>query len=276
MIKMNILKLVKNHKEYLKENAGSFQKVDINALIKKNPYLGVISQIKPLVIGKVCQWVSLGTMKIYNEVVNSVSVTMNKYNKVEVYFNSKSVNTNFAIDIELSNTYDVIGFPSGEVLSLSKQIVELLLQKGLIKYLETLRLSSDVVLNKLFFYNDYKREDINKQLNTQPKAHFEQGDVLVCKGVIGVKDISGELATVITQSLSKNNVYYYYVEFKNSVLGKNPLENRYWLSIENIDGKISEFEHQLSLISDLEDYELDDDYHIRQLHKEKENRMKNE
>lgn len=276
MIKIILLKLVKSYTGYIKENTGSFQKIDVGAMIAKNPYVGVVSDIKPLVNNKQCQWVSKGTMKIYNEVVNSVSVIMNSKNKIDLYFNSKSVDTNFAVDVELSDTYDVIGFPSGEVLALSKQTIEVLMQNGLIKYSEYLKLQSGIFLTKLFFFNDHDLVNIMKELNSQPGAFFKKGDLLVCKGKLNNKDISGELATVISYTYSKEG-YLYYVEFKDSSSFRNPYENKYWIFMKNIDGKvIPDNSNQLSLDLDLEDHEIDDDYHIRQLYKEKDNKKKNE
>lgn len=273
---MNSLKLVKKYIGYIKENSNSLDKVDLNEIISKTPYVGVIDEIRPLVQDKVCQWVSLGTMKIYKEKVNEVSVRMNSHNKIDVYFNNKSVNTSFAIDVEASVTYDIIGFPSGEIISLNKEKIEILMKLKLIKYLESLKLVSGHYLTNFFFFNDYRYNEILNALNLNlepqtPNILYKNGDTVVCSGMIGKKDITEELAVVLAHNISKHGIYYYVV-FKNNVLSKNPIENKFWITKDNIAGKIyqNDDNEQLSLdFQDLEEHEIDDDYHIKQIYKTK-------
>jgi hypothetical protein len=252
------------------------ESINLYAMLVRRPYLTIIEEIKPLVVGNYCRWISLGLGKEYKEIVDNVKVSLNAKNQVCIYFNNKSVDPNHTVEIKnekIEATYDLIGFPSGEVITLSKEKMEMLIKNGLAKYSELLRLNDDIVLKKIFFFNDFRYDEIKKILYpiTAELERYKRGDILICKGNLTNISIENEEATVIASGPTGRGIAYY-VEFVNPILGKNPSDNRYWLLSDSIIGKKGDVkpEKQMELdFNDLEDYEIDDSYYIDQLFKKK-------
>jgi len=173
-----IKKYNQHFKNDINENVGVFKKIDVGVLLSKNPYMSVVEDIRLLVLNKLCQWVPLNSRShnMHSEIVTEVYVYNDKHGKLSLFFNRKTVDTNFAIDVEISGIYDAIGFPSGEVIQVPKEKLEILIKMDLIKYLEYVKLENGSILRNMHIFHDNRFENIMNILNPNKIKESEISD----------------------------------------------------------------------------------------------------
>lgn len=278
---------MKKYINYIKENVDP-RFIDLLDITSKYPDIDVARQkLSDIVLNNKCLWYTKGIRKYKDEIVTTCNIETNGKNGINFYFNGTSVDTDFSIEIQRqmdnNQKHSVIGLPSGEVLYLTRDEILTLFDFKLVNYESELKWK-DLTLKEVFFFSDKSYHSIKKILNVNyerpeddvfKQEEYRKGDVVICKGMVGrvnVHDKIGKINTVLNRR--------YLVEFldkpdysqrmPNSML----LGNKLWLTEDNIKGiYIGDLDKKSKMVYDLEDHELDDDYHINQLFKGNKNKV---
>jgi len=295
--------LVKNYLSYIKESAKP-KFFDIRLILNSYGSAAMAQkEIEQLVIGEVCVWyTSSGSSIIKKQVVSSVEVT----NTREVLFNGWLVNPIYKVEIEekQSKKYDVVGFPSGEVLSIDQDNLKKMIPLGIVTFARDMRWRN-IDYKNIHYFRDIDYYKIMKILNPdykkpvksniKEKDDYEIGDMIVGKGFAGNMAVESRIGKVVDK-VDRGKVAYlisfmmkfnpHLMDVPASVGDRIKPEDRkncWWLTSENIKGlytgdietqihlsdlqakkdRVAELQYKL----DLDEHEIDDDYHIRQLFK---------
>lgn len=281
--------MVKKYAQYITE-ASKPKFFDVMDIIDKFP--GSISiaekELENLVIGEICIWYTKGNSTLKKQVISEVRVTKTSFGGVNIYFNGFSVDPEFSVEIEQTSSstskqkelYDVVGFPSGEVLSLPRDQVQMLLDFGWIRYEQSM-FWRDVEYKNIFFFSDKNYHKIREMVdpnykkpvksNVSKKEEYNIGDVVVTRGFSeGGVNLDSRIGKI--KDKDKKELRYliqFLMKFSNLLMQGNTL----WVSEPNIKGIYTgDLQTQIALANkqrdeDLEEHEVDDDYHIKQIFK---------
>lgn len=248
--------MVENYLSYIKESAKP-KFFDIRTILN-NYSSAAMSQkeIEELVIGEVCVWyTSSGSSIIKKQVVSSVEVT----NTREVLFNGWLVNPIYKVEIEerQSKKYDVVGFPSGEVLSIDQENLKKMISLSIVTFARYMRWENRDYKN-IHYFRDINYYKIMKILipdykkpvksNIKEKNDYEIGDMIVGKGFARNMVVENRVGKVVDK-VDKGKVTYlisFLIKF-NQFLMDVPSsigdlssgfiqKNCWWLTNENIKG----------------------------------------
>lgn len=307
MIKTNGLKLVKNYNIYIKESLNEPRIINIRDIIDKNKSIASTEdEIDKLLKGEICIWYTKGHGELKKQVISEVRLTRPIQGEINVYLNGFSVNIDYGIEIEerledepiKQKEFELVGLPSGEVLYLTKSEMKLLHDFNLIRYEKWMRWR-DMEFKDFYFFKDQNYHKIRGMLdheyiqprkshpilNVKEKNNYEIGDIIVCKGfsekAINLTDRVGK---IVNMDLDKDHKgFKYLVSFLMKFSMHLMKNNTLWINEKNIKGIYTgDIQLQIQLakmqkeqeggfksISNLEEHELDDDYHIRQAFKKK-------
>jgi hypothetical protein len=284
--------MIKKYYTYIKENKN-FSYVNIRDIINKTTFLeDVEKELNNLLLNKVCLWYTKGDNTLKKQIVTDIKVRRHIGGQLYIYFNDFGVDTTETIvrielssslssDISLSITdeekekVEIIGHPSGEVLYIDKSLFIKLSSFGHIKYNKS----------KNFYYfedNEYYTimKVINpnyekpKKKNIKEKLKYNVDDVVICKGKSGMLDLTDKIGriTQVRESQLKESGTNYLVSFILNFSEYLMVGNNWWIKKENIKGIYTGDLELQKILGDLrykdknlEDHEIDDDYHLRQL-----------
>jgi len=269
---------LKNFLTYIKESAKP-KFVNVGEIVSRNFSNLALAEkeLEDLFLSEICLWYTIGKLK--KMVVGSVEVN----NIGKVYLNGFLVDKHFMVEIEETNRkYQIIGFPTGEVIEVDKDQLEKLKKSDLVAHHNWMRWR-DKDYKNINYFRDTEYHQIRKILdpsykkptrpNIKPKDHYTIGDMVVCKGVsynLNVEDKIGKIKTVSKSVRPSGNETNYLVEFifnfhKSLHDGSGNCGNCWWVSRSNIRGEyIGDIGAHLKL-KELEEHELDDNYYLRNL-----------
>ena len=302
--------MVKKYLTYINEAKKSKPKFfNVGELLNKNDNITISEkEIEDLVIGEICVWYTKSQFKdskpnITKQVVSDVEVRNNR----GVFFNGFTVDIDKNVEIEgghkvieiedasYVNLHDIVGFPTGEVLYVTRSEMQNLLDKGLVRYEKWMNWR-DKDYKDIYFFKDidyhkikieidpnYKKSSggitgtkDKKKNNIDEQDDYNIGDVIVCQGMAGRLDVGERIAKILDKvKKPKEDQYDYVVAFMMNFSHYLMDKNTWWIKDENIKGLYTgDIKTQLYLAGlqqynddDLEEHELDDNYHIRQAFK---------
>lgn len=269
---------MENYIENIKESSNP-RFIDIVEVFNKYGEIDGVNRLRDLVLNKKCSWVTKGVKDIKIEVVRLVQSMIIK-NAPCVYFNSISVDLGFSVEI-LDNfekksdiIVDVIGFPSGEVMYLNPNEINNLMRSGLLNYKDKYEYKG-IEFKEIFYFDDNKYHEIKKKLNPDyikpSKNNYDIGDFVLCKGEIALNskkiNVDGEVCRIVKKLVDK----LYMVQFNNRFSEFLLDYNRAYISEKNIVKKLN---INIYKEPELDEHEIDDDYHIKQLFKNKDKIIK--
>lgn len=267
--------------------------IDLNVLLTKHPGNLALAEkaIEDLVVGEACIWYTLS-----NTIKNMTVMGVELSKSYQVFFNGITVDKSMKVeivDVPKENEY-IIGFPSGEVIYLKKDQLEKLKKEGLVKF------PQKGVFNRQFDYvfgfSDRDYHSIRFLLDPtykkpvkeiiEHKSQYFKNDIIICKGNSNMINVDNRMGRITdTVKKAKENKWNYLVEFLfhfSDCLhdGKSGAGNCWWVGDENIKGiyhgdmsihmALKKEEDKILSKNKLEEHEIDDDYHINQLFKNKE------
>lgn len=300
--------MVKKYLTYINEaKKGKPKFFNLGELLIKNNNITISEkEIEDLVIGEICIWYTKSPFDVLKkQVVSSVEVRNNR----TVFFNDFTVDIDKNVEIEggskvmeiedanFVNLHDIVGFPTGEVLYVTREEMQKLLDKGLVRYEKWMKWRERDYRDIYFFKDDdyhkikteidpnYKKSPGGvtgkKNVNFEEKDDYEIGDVIVCQGTAGRLNVSERIGKLIDKvKKPKQDQYDYVVSFMMNFSPYLMDNNTWWIKDENIKGLYTgDIKTQLYLAGlqqnndydddELEEHELDDNYHIRQAFKKK-------
>jgi len=262
-----------------------------------NPVIGE-DELRKFVIGETCIFYIVGKSNMIRQKVGDVSIRGSR-----VYFNGYEIDQDYDVEIEENkkikgtfraiDKWEVIGFPSGEILTLNAEQIKKLMKANLVRYEEWIHWR-EMEFKDIYFFNDSNYHKImsvidpnykKPQKNISKKNNYFINDIIVCKGIVGdvhVEDCVGKIIDMFKKIEEKEWSYLVSFMFKFSPkLIKLSDKDQYcwWIKRENIKGEYAgDIDNLLHLVKmqeekqgrkeePLEDYEIDDDYHIKQLFK---------
>ena len=191
--------------------------------------------------------------------------------------------------------FEIVGIPSGEVLYLTKEQVQDLISQGIVRYEEWIK-HRDKEYKNLYFFRDDNYHKIRAAIdptykkpvkpNINEKEDYEIGDVVVCKGESDGVILDNRVGKIKDKFKRPKEAGYdyqisFYVNFSKKLMNgvdNKDLKNFLWVKLNNIKGLYKgdvNTQIELGKMQDyheekerLEDHEIDDDYHIKQLFKD--------
>jgi len=319
--------MIKKYNTYINEGVKDKPKFfNIKDVFDKFP--GSISiaekELQNLVIGELCVWYVVGSSSLKKQVVSEVEIR--KFH--QVYFNGFHVNADYSIEIEqkskednsLRTTIDdeiqsyidklkngrpkkheIVGFPTGEVLYVTRDEMQKLLDNGLVRYEKWMKWR-DTDYKDIYFFRDQVYHQIRKVLddtykkpiksNVEEKDEYDIGDVVVCTGSSGRLVLEDRIGKIVDKvKKPKEQDYSYLVSFLMKFSFYLLDGNKWWMKENNIKGLYTgdiQTQIQLAKLQDkrqpppevekfmsdfLEEHEIDDDYHLKQLFKSGANKV---
>lgn len=274
--------MIEKYYTYIKEHKESLY-VDINDIVSKTTFLKEVEdKLDKLVHGKVCIWYTKGNSTLKKQIVTDVKVRRQIGGKLYIYFNDFGVDTTYKVEIEggkldtNEEKIEIIGNPSGEVLYVDKLMFMKLSSMGHVKYNKS---------KNFYYFEDSEYYDIMKIINPsyekpkkkniEEKKKYDEGDVIICQGKSGMLNLTDKIGKIIqvrdnSQIIGTNYLVSFILNFSKYLMSGN----RWWVKKENIKGIYTgdlELQRTLSDLQqrdrNMEEHEVDDDYHIRQLFK---------
>lgn len=266
---------MKKYIEYIKENINE-RFIDLLDIFNNNHDIeSTQKELEELLLNNMCFWYTKNR-EYKEEKIKSCKIEINNHGGVNFYLNGFSADPDFSVEIKRdiiseNKKHEVIGLPSGEILYLNKDDILTLFDFKLINY-ET-KLSWDgFILEKVFFFHDRDYHAIKKiidplyekPLKYNNDDNYKKGDIIICKGMSGTINIQNKIGKVV---LTMNNRYLieFLTEFESKYKSVLLNGNKLWLTKNNIKGFYNETEKIENEINNLEDHEIDDNYHIKQL-----------
>lgn len=277
--------MIKNYSTYIKESTTAVSKFKLKEFIGNHRNLATAEKaLQDMVVGQLCQWRTKGIMAIRKEVIERATLATNLYGGMNYYFNGFSVDDNSYVEVYLRHDeVELVGFPSGEVLFITQGQAQTLIDTKLIKF-ENWIIWREIEYKNIFYFKDKDYHEIKSMLdinykkpvkkNIEKKNDYKVGDVVVCKGKIEFKKheiILQDRVGKITLKMTTGDQKSYRIKFFMNFIEE--LGNEIWVSFNNIAGLYTgdiEAQKALALMQrnqDLEEHEVDDDYHLNQLYK---------
>jgi hypothetical protein len=272
-------------KEKLVKESVKPKFLDLNEFIDKCGYnITVIeNDLQELLIGEEVIFYTMADI-MKKTVVSSVQVDEKKGNYY-IFFNNFSVNKNYTIELEQRETENpyIVGLPTGEVIYVTIEQMKKLKSEFLVKYTKEVYFRNNRYININYFADtDYHKimlsldKNYKKKTNIEKHNNYTVGDYIVCQGISQNLNVDGQIAQVEGSVITKNGrMYLVSFLFRFSEMlhnGDGGTGNKWWVFSGNIKGKYTgDINLHLDLSNmmrnELEDYEIDDDYHIKNLFK---------
>lgn len=295
---------IKNYTTYLNEgkiiNLFDFLNTFDNSVIAEN-------ELSKKLLGKTCVWYQIGNgvtlkkqtigdiridgRKVY---LNGYAVDQDYDIEIESPSAAKVVTPKGKWE---QHIWEIIGIPSGEVIFVNSTESNKLLNNKLIEFRRWIKykdkdyknvyLFKDENYHKIKEFLDPKYKKPEKQLNYKKKDHYYVNDIVLCQGSVGhtkgmTVDLDmrvGKIIDMFKKPLEKD--YSYLISFMNKFnpylvnIGGEINKFCWWVKIENIKGEYTGDLESLKFLAnvsnsyrdELEEHEIDDDYHIHQLFK---------
>lgn len=269
---------MKNYIDYIKENIKT-RFISIEDLIEDYGKDDAIDKIKKTLIGKKCSWVTKGIKEVKTDVINTID-TMDNDGILYIYFNGTSVNSQFSVEliddgnINSNDMIDVTGIPSGEVIYMSQDNIKKLMGKGLLDYKDDYTYNG-LNFKKIFIFDDKDYYLIKKELDPKfvkpSKIKYEIGDYVLCRNYINQNNNQINLNGRTGRIVKVMNDKLYLIQFSQNFSPYLLQHKRLYIPIENISKRLY---INLYKEPELEEHELDDDYHIKQLFNDKKGNIK--
>jgi hypothetical protein len=273
----------KPKKEKLVKESAKPKFIDLNDFIDKCAYnIAVVeNELQELLIGEEVIFYTM-TDILKKTVVSSVQVDEKRGN-FHIFFNNFSVNKEFSIEIVKEEKPHIVGLPTGEVIFVSNAQLKKLKSEGLVNYqvdmywgdnhFKDINYFADTNYHKVRLSLD---KNYKKKTNVEKQSDYKQGDYVVCQGMSQNLNVEGQVAQIEGNVMTKNGRMYL-VSFMfrfNDMLhnGDGGTGNKWWVFGGNIKGIYTgDIDLHLGLSNkmrrELEDHEIDDDYHIKNLFK---------
>lgn len=277
--------MIKDYSTYMvNETAISSTKFKLKEFIGNHKNLAAAERaLQDMIEGQLCRWCTKGLAHVKKEVIERATLATNLYGGMNYYFNGFSVDDSYEVEVFLKNNeVELVGFPSGEVLFVTPGQSQTLLDTNLIKFEKWIRWK-DIDYKNIYFFKDQDYHEIKKMLdinykkpvkkNIEKQKEYKTGDNVVCKGEIYFQNkhiqLQDRVGRVTSKMKSGNETYYnvkFYVDFID-------IGNEFWMPASNVAGLYTgdiETQKALALLQkhrDMEEHEIDDDYHLGQLYK---------
>jgi hypothetical protein len=298
MIKINGRRLIKNYFTYISEsrkpkffNVYKFLSNYVNSVIAED-------ELRKLVIGETCIFYIKGNFTLKKEKIGDVNIKGSR-----VYFNGYEVDQDFDVEIEeskISKTtgtltskkdWEILGLPSGEIITVNTEQLKKLMKANLVRY-ESWIHWKNLEFKDIYFFQDVKYYKIMQILdpnyslprkNINQKNNYYINDIIVCEGIVDEIHVDNCVGKIIDMYKKEGDKEYRYLisfmfKFSPELIHISDNEKYcWWVKRDNIKGEyagdldnlihLNRMQEEKGKNVPLEEYEVDDDYHIKQLFK---------